>query len=112
MLMVPDWIDDAQVAQMIEVVRQASNPECLDQVSFRKAPPHTCVQTLHHGPYSDEGPVLEELHTRFIPENGFEMCGKHHEIYFNDFRKAKPENLRTILRQPVKRPNAPSPFEG
>ena len=29
------------------------------------------------------------------------MNGKHHEIYFSDFRKVAPERLRTILRQPV-----------
>jgi hypothetical protein len=29
------------------------------------------------------------------------MTGKHHEIYFSDFRSVAPEKLRTILRQPV-----------
>jgi hypothetical protein len=29
------------------------------------------------------------------------MIGKHHEIYFSDFRKTEPGKLRTILRQPV-----------
>ena len=39
------------------------------------------VQTLHLGPYDDEGPVLEAMHERVIPENGLRMTGRHHEIY-------------------------------
>jgi hypothetical protein len=61
------------------------------------------VQTLHVGPYDDEAPVLDELHTRFVPENGLRMTGLHHEIYLSDVRRAAPEKLRTILRQPVER---------
>ncbi len=29
--------------------------------------------------------------------------GKHHEIYLSDFRKTVPENLRTVIRQPIKK---------
>lgn len=28
-------------------------------------------------------------------------CGGHHEIYLGDPRRAAPERLRTLLRQPV-----------
>lgn len=30
------------------------------------------------------------------------MTGRHHEIYLGDPRRAAPERLRTILRQPVR----------
>lgn len=63
-----------------------------------------CVQTLHLGAFDDEGPVLDEMHHRFIPENGLAMRGIHHEIYFSDFRRVEPAKRRTILRQPVTRP--------
>lgn len=62
-----------------------------------------CVQTLHLGPYDAEGPVLERLHHEFMPENGLQFNGRHHEIYLGDPRRAAPEKLRTILRQPVAR---------
>ncbi len=29
--------------------------------------------------------------------------GKHHEIYLSDPRKSKPENMKTVLRQPVEK---------
>ncbi|MGZ4175041.1 MAG: GyrI-like domain-containing protein, partial [Solirubrobacteraceae bacterium] len=30
--------------------------------------------------------------------------GKHHEIYLGDPRRAAPEKLRTVVRQPVAAP--------
>lgn len=41
------------------------------------------------------------MHNNFIPANNLSMTGKHHENYFNNFRKVAPEKLRTLLRQPV-----------
>ena len=57
----------------------------------------------HAGSYDDEGPALEELHSRFVPDNGLEIAGLHHEIYLSDARRTDPSKLRTILRQPVRR---------
>ncbi|GLI31165.1 hypothetical protein BCONGLO52_20060 [Brachybacterium conglomeratum] len=61
-----------------------------------------CLQTLHIGPYDEEGPVLERMHHEEIPSRGLAMTGRHHEIYLGDPRRAAPERLRTILRQPVR----------
>lgn len=60
-----------------------------------------CLQTLHVGPYDDEGPLLRTLHEQVMPELGVTWNGRHHEIYLGDPRRAAPEKLRTILRQPV-----------
>ena len=59
------------------------------------------MQIMHVGSFDDEGPVLVEMHSEFIPGNGFIENGKHHEIYLSDFRKVSPEKLKTVLRQPV-----------
>lgn len=61
-----------------------------------------CVQTLHIGPFDEEGAVLEQMHDEFIPAHGLRMTGRHHEIYLSDPRRVAPERLRTILRQPVR----------
>ena len=59
------------------------------------------AQMMHIGPYSAEGPSIELLHA-FIAEQGLERTGKHHEIYLGDPRRAAPEKLKTVLRQPVR----------
>ena len=61
------------------------------------------VQILHIGSYDDEGPTLHKLHHEFIPQTGYEMQGKHHEIYLSDPRRVAPEKLKTVLRQPIRR---------
>jgi hypothetical protein len=61
------------------------------------------AQLLYLGPYAEEGPTIQALHA-FIAEQGYERCGRHHEIYLGDPRRSAPERLKTIIRQPVCRP--------
>jgi hypothetical protein len=52
--------------------------------------------------HGHEGPTIERWHT-YIRDRGFVFEGhhqKHHEIYLGDPRRAVPEKLRTIIRQP------------
>lgn len=60
------------------------------------------VQILHIGPYDQEGPNILKMHY-FATENGYKLKGKHHELYFGDPRRTKPERLKTILRHPVEK---------
>lgn len=103
MIMVPEWISMEMFQDALEDIQAKKGLPILDKLRLEELSENTCVQTMHLGPYSDEGSVLAEMHSKFIPENGLRMRGKHHEIYLNDFRKVSPEKLRTILRQPVDR---------
>jgi hypothetical protein len=60
------------------------------------------AQIMHIGPYGDEATTIKILHD-FIRENGYQFNGKHHEIYLSDPRRAAPEKMKTIIRQPVKK---------
>ena len=60
------------------------------------------AQIMHIGPYSAEKTTIEKIHN-YIQTNGYEFNGKHHEIYLGDPRKAAPEKMKTILRQPIKK---------
>jgi len=103
MLLVPEWLG----ADMVEAAREqagAKNPPArLDDVRLQELTESLCVQTLHVGSFDDEGPVLERMHSEFLPANGLQLTGKHHEVYLSDFRKVVAQKLRTILRQPVLR---------
>ena len=92
MLMTPDWI----TGEDVDAVREGST------VRWEQFDEGRCLQTLHVGPYDEEGPVLERMHHEEIPAQGLTMTGLHHEIYLGDPRRAAPERLRTILRQPVR----------
>ncbi|EAR25764.1 hypothetical protein A20C1_07788 [marine actinobacterium PHSC20C1] len=103
MILAPEWISPEMFADAIVAVAAKSNPANLSTVRLETVDEGLCVQTLHLGPYDDEAEVLATMHNEFIPEHGLRMTGKHHEIYFNDFRKVEASKLRTLLRQPVAR---------
>jgi hypothetical protein len=62
-----------------------------------------CLQVLHIGPYTAEGPLLAQMHGQEFPARGLRAKGHHHEIYLSDPRKVAAQKLKTILRQPVER---------
>jgi len=57
---------------------------------------------MHLGPFSEEGPTVDKVHNFIEDQNGkFDGFNqKHHEIYLSDPRKSKPENMKTVIRQP------------
>ena len=101
MLLTPEWISSDLFAAALEKVAAKKQAPNLASVRLQALREGTCVQTLHLGPYDDEAETLAKLHHEFVPENRFELTGKHHEIYLNDPRRTEPQKLRTILRQPV-----------
>ena len=93
----PDVVADARAAA------QRKKPlEAIGRVREERHAEGLAGQILHRGPYRDEGPTIALLHG-FIEEQGCRLTGKHHEIYLGDPRRAAPEKLRTIIRQPVAR---------
>lgn len=65
-----------------------------------------CVQCMHIGPYNDE-PTTVAAMEQYAKAQGYEVdFGErrfHHEIYLSDARRCKPERLKTVIRQPVRR---------
>ncbi len=99
--MQPELITGELVVAAIEDVRKKKNPAALSQVRFEPFTEGLCAQTMHIGPFSEEGPTIEKVHT-FIKASGHTLMGKHHEIYLSDIRKAAPEKWKTVIRQPMK----------
>ena len=101
MIMTPDWITKEMYIDAVAQVRKGKNPVALNKIRLETFHEGLAVQILHVGSYDDEAPTLAKMHQEFIPQHGFEMCGKHHEIYLSDPRRVAPEKLKTVLRQPV-----------
>lgn len=103
LLPLPGWITDAEVEAAREDVAAKKNPAALGLVRVLELDEGLCIQLLHRGPYADEAPALARMHNEFMPANGLEFNGDHHEIYLNFPGRTAPEKLKTILRQPVRR---------
>ncbi len=100
MIMQPDHIDRGMYEAALAQVREKQENPALDQVRFDSFEEGLAIQIMHIGPYADEPRSLAKM-AAFAGEMGYTYRGKHHEIYIGDPRRAKPENLRTVLRQPV-----------
>lgn len=101
MIMIPEWITNEVFVDALEQVRKGKNPVALHKIRLETYHEALAVQIMHIGSYDDEAPTLARMHHEFIPQNGYEMSGKHHEIYLSDPRRVAPEKLKTVLRQPV-----------
>ncbi|MCP4184757.1 MAG: hypothetical protein GY761_15815 [Hyphomicrobiales bacterium] len=99
MIMQPDFITQAMVDEAVATVKAKKNPEALPLLRFEAFDEGMCAQTLHIGPFSEEGPTIQRVHD-FIDENSSRR-GKHHEIYLSDIRRAAPAKWKTIIRQPM-----------
>jgi hypothetical protein len=98
-----DPIDEDDIARAVEAARPKRLP-ALDRVRYERWREGLSAQTLHVGPYADEGPTIARLHDA-IAAAGATPRGHHHEIYLGDPRRAAPARLRTVLRQPVTAPH-------
>jgi hypothetical protein len=92
-----EWVEQARA----EAFKKKGLAE-LEQVRFEPYAEGLVGQLMHIGPYSEEGPNIARLHA-FIESQGCRLRGKHHEIYLSDVRRAAPEKLQTVIRQPAER---------
>lgn len=83
-----------------ELARKKKDVPGIDKVKFETFEEGLSAEIMHIGPYSEEKSSIEKLHN-FIAESGRKPRGKHHEIYMSDPNRAKPEKLKTVIRQPM-----------
>lgn len=102
MIVQPPTVTESMFNEAVEQVREKKAPASLDKVRFDSYDEGRAAQVMYVGPYSEEGPTIQNLHA-FIKEQGgvLEESNKHHhEIYLGDPRRTAPEKLKTIIRQP------------
>lgn len=100
MLMQPEVVTDALLVEARTQVEKKRPSAALARVRLEAFEEGLAAQIMHIGPYAAEAPTIAKLHA-FIQAQGYQRRGKHHEIYLGDPRRAAPEKLKTIVRQPV-----------
>jgi len=101
MILQPEPVTPELFAEAFEEVQKKKNLPALEKARLEELHEGLSAQIMHIGPYAEETPTIEKLHS-FIRDNGYELSGKHHEIYLGDPRRAAPEKLKTVIRQPMK----------
>lgn len=107
MIRQPDFITKDVIKEAVQEVEKKKKLPAFSRIKFQRLHEGLSSQIMHIGPYSQEGPTVKKLHN-FIEEKGYEFNGslpgeKHHEIYISNILRTKPEKLKTIIRQPMKR---------
>ncbi len=101
MILQPAHISPEMFADALAQLKKKKPSPGLEKLRFAPFCEGRSVQVLHLGPYSAEPPTIERMKD-YMKEHNLVRNGHHHEIYLGDPRRATPEKLRTILRQPVK----------
>jgi hypothetical protein len=100
MIMQPEFVTHELFDVAMRQVQKKKNLNALSKLRFKTFTEGKAAQILHIGPFSDEGPTIDKIHS-YIQNNGYKASGKHHEIYLSDITKTVPDKLKTIIRQPV-----------
>ncbi|AHF15833.1 GyrI-like domain-containing protein [Niabella soli] len=101
LIRLPEFITKKEVQNAQEVVllkKRLIEAQYLELFEMNEG---LCVQVLHQGPFTTEPGSLKKI-IAFTEERRLTRNGLHHEIYLSDFRRTKPDQLKTILREPVK----------
>lgn len=100
MIAQPEAVSLALFEQALAQTRRKKLLVTLARLRLERYCEGPAAQIMYLGPYADEGPTIARLH-QFIEEQGYALQGKHHEIYLGDPRRAAPEKMRTVIRQPI-----------
>ena len=101
MIMQPDHVTRELTDEAIAQVKKKKNPVALSKMRFEAYDEGKAAQIMYIGPFSEEGPTIERIHG-FIKQSGYELSGKHHEVYLSDPRRTAPDRLKTVIRQPFR----------
>ena len=102
MIRTPEAVTDEDLGAARSALEHKGRGAWVDHVALVSMAEGPCVQMLHIGPYDKEPETIGRME-EYAQQQGFEVHGRHHEIYLSDPRRVPPERLRTILRLPVRR---------
>lgn len=107
MLRMPDFVDETAL-DVAKAYFQNKKPDFdLSLVKLTKFTEGLSAQILHIGSYDEAEKTILKLE-EFIKTKGYQSVMKglyqHHEIYLGDPRKTEPEQLKTIIRHPIRKP--------
>ena len=101
MIAVPDEVTATEVAAAAEAAARRRSLPAAGHTRLERFAEGLAAQIMHVGPYAEEAPTIATLHA-FVEEQGYELRGRHHEIYLGDPRRTAPERLKTVVRHPVR----------
>lgn len=101
MIRQPDFVDASIAQKAMALVKQKNKSTLVNDVVFDEIEEGLVVQMMHIGSFDDEPRSFAQM-KKFIASNNLVLNTLvHKEIYLSDFRKTKPDDLKTVLRYSV-----------
>lgn len=98
MIRQPNFVTPEVAELAVGRVRKKALTPLLDQVVFEEMEDGLCVQMMHIGTFDNEPLSFATMDEYLTKQNLVRTSKIHKEIYISDFRKTKPEALKTVLR--------------
>jgi hypothetical protein len=102
MMVQPEYVTSALAREVLSHMDRDKDLPGISKVRFGVFTEGLAVQTLHNGARADKWTTIDRLRS-FIERKGYEVRGRHHEIYLSDPRTISPERMKMILRLPIRR---------
>ncbi len=97
MIMQPDFISINDFQEALSICKKLSKNISYDKMNFESVDFGKCVQCFHLGDYNNMNDTMYKMQN-FAKENNLDFDLYTHDIYLNDSRKTKTENLKSIMR--------------
>ncbi len=103
MLMQPEYVTEELVEKARQKVLPKVEADLLERVRFGSFAEGMCVQFRHVGPYEGMDAALDRMLAAAQAQGYVVSVRNSHDIYLNDVRKTKPENLQSVMRLSIAR---------
>lgn len=105
LIRLPDFVTKKDFMWAVEEATKKKKRD-FSKVELLTYDDNLCVQCMHLGSYDEEPKTIKKMY-EYIDKNNYEIdINKerfHHEIYLSDPRKCNINNLKTVIRIPIKR---------
>ncbi len=81
-IMQPQYVTQGIFKEALTQVQKKKNLPVLLQLRFEAFQEGLSAQIMHIGPFATEETTIAKLHN--YKQNGYQLTGKHHEIYLSD----------------------------
>jgi hypothetical protein len=97
MIMQPEFVTEEMYEEALKMAKATKKDVVFEKAVFEAIDYGECVQCFHKGDYLLMNDTLKKMKD-YGDKNGLKTAPFTHDIYLNDSRKTKPENLKTIMR--------------
>ena len=101
MVVQPNYVTSALAREALGAMDRDKSLPGISKVRYGVFTEGLSVQTLHNGPRAEKWTTINRLRT-FSERKGYQIRGRHHEIYISDPRTLSPEKMKMIIRLPIR----------